>query len=487
MFALAAVGKLADRQGSRDAMIAFGVPTPLAPVIAVAVPLAELAIALALVPAATAWYGAIGALVLLLAFAAGIAWALARGRKPDCHCFGQIHSSPAGPGTLLRNGALAAIAGFIVVSGPENVGYSTTSGVGDLTAGETAALVVAVAALALIAAQSWFLWQVLRQNGNLLLRIEAVERTLGLSPDLQLAHSHQPAGMPIGDPALEFSLPDHEGIEVSLETLRLRGVPVLLAFTDPDCGPCNSLLPEVARWQSEFAKEFTTMVISGGSVEANRDKAAQYGLNPILIQPDRSVSDAYGCAGTPCAVLVSADGVILSAPAGGPGAIRELVERASGNMSVPVVQPARAANGHSHTQPLRGLPVGDAAPPVVLPGLDGATLDVASLRGRQLAVFFWNPGCGYCRRILPDIKAWESEARDRIDAVFVSRGAAADNRAMGLRSKVLIDEGFTAGRAFGATGTPSAVLVDADGNIASSLAAGAPSVLALVRSALSDS
>ena len=43
-----------------------------------------------------------------------------------------------------------------------------------------------------------------------------------------------------------------------------------------------------------------------------------------------------------------------------------------------------------------------------------------------------------------------------------------------------LDDGFAAGSAFGATGTPSAVLVDERGRIASPVAVGAPEVLALV-------
>ena len=48
----------------------------------------------------------------------GIARAISRGEAPDCHCFGQLHSAPAGRGTLARNGVLAALAGVVVVHGP---------------------------------------------------------------------------------------------------------------------------------------------------------------------------------------------------------------------------------------------------------------------------------------------------------------------------------------------------------------------------------
>jgi hypothetical protein len=50
---------------------------------------------------------------------------------------------------------------------------------------------------------------------------------------------------------------------------------------------------------------------------------------------------------------------------------------------------------------------------------------------------------------------------------------------MGLRSPVVLDQGCATGRSFGVIGTPSAVLVDAEGTIASGIAKGAPAVLAL--------
>ena len=64
--------------------------------------------------------------------------------------------------------------------------------------------------------------------------------------------------------------------------------------------------------------------------------------------------------------------------------------------------------------------------------------------------------------------------------LVVSTDSVEDNRAMGLRSPVVVEKGgMGVGAKFGATGTPMAVLVDADGKIASELAGGAPAVLAL--------
>jgi uncharacterized membrane protein YphA (DoxX/SURF4 family) len=117
VFVVAGAAKLADREGSRRSAVDFGVPAPLAGAFTTLLPVAELAVAAALIPAATAWWGAAGALTLLLLFGGGIAANLARGRRPECHCFGQLHSEPATWKMPARNGGLAAVAGFVVWRG----------------------------------------------------------------------------------------------------------------------------------------------------------------------------------------------------------------------------------------------------------------------------------------------------------------------------------------------------------------------------------
>ena len=134
VFALAGVAKLSDLEGSRKAIIDFGLPAVLASPLALLLPLAELAVAAALIPASTAWWGALGALGLLMLFVVGISLNLARGRKPDCHCFGQLHSAPAGWKTLARNGVLAAVAGFVLWEGFDVAGPSAISWLGALSA-----------------------------------------------------------------------------------------------------------------------------------------------------------------------------------------------------------------------------------------------------------------------------------------------------------------------------------------------------------------
>jgi hypothetical protein len=84
------------------------VPPRAVPPLATPLPLAKLAVALALIPVWSAWFGAVGALAMLLLFVLAIGVNLAVGRTPDCHCFGQLHSSPAGRSTLARTEPRAA-------------------------------------------------------------------------------------------------------------------------------------------------------------------------------------------------------------------------------------------------------------------------------------------------------------------------------------------------------------------------------------------
>ncbi len=115
---VAGIAKLLDREGSRRALLDFGVPARLARQAAIMLPLVELGAAAALVPNASGRWGAIAALVLLGTFSVAIGAALVRGRRPSCHCFGRLHSAPAGWPTLLRNAGLGALAGAVVLLEP---------------------------------------------------------------------------------------------------------------------------------------------------------------------------------------------------------------------------------------------------------------------------------------------------------------------------------------------------------------------------------
>ena len=115
IFAFSGGAKALDSKGTREGVIGFGVPSRLALPMAVALPIAEFTTAGLLVWHTTAWWGGLAALVLLAAFSVAIAVNLGRGNRPDCHCFGQIHSAPVSGRMLARNLALAVPAVVLVL------------------------------------------------------------------------------------------------------------------------------------------------------------------------------------------------------------------------------------------------------------------------------------------------------------------------------------------------------------------------------------
>jgi peroxiredoxin len=323
VFILAGLAKLWDLKGSRKAITDFGLPAVLASPLAILLPLAELGVGAALIPASSAWWGALGALGLLLLFVVGISINLARGRKPDCHCFGQLHSAPAGWKTLARNGVLAAIAGFVLWAGYEGggAGPSALSWLGALSTAQLLSLLGGVLVLSLLAGQWWFLVHLLRQNGRLLVRLEAVEASLAtdgsvVGPSQNGGALNQAEGLPVGSEAPQFSLSGLYGETFTLDALRSSGKPLMMLFTDPNCGPCNAMLPEVGRWQEEHAQKLTLALVSRGDPDENRTKASEHALKNVLLQKDWEVSESYEVRGTPSAVLISPDGRIASLVAG---------------------------------------------------------------------------------------------------------------------------------------------------------------------------
>jgi uncharacterized membrane protein YphA (DoxX/SURF4 family) len=115
VFLVAGIGKLADLRGARGAIAGYGFPGWIAAPGAVALPVVELLVALLLIPGPTAAAGATAALLLLLGFSGGITRSMAGGREADCGCFGAAARTAAGPGALLRNLALAALACLVLV------------------------------------------------------------------------------------------------------------------------------------------------------------------------------------------------------------------------------------------------------------------------------------------------------------------------------------------------------------------------------------
>ena len=308
VFGIAGLAKLQDLDGTRTAVGAFGAPWRLVGPLAVAVPVAELSVAALLLPAATRVVGAGGALALLAIFSAAIAVSLARGRAPDCNCFGDLHARPTSRRTLVRNGLLA---GAGVAALVPSVGGHTPSAVAwtsSLRGAEALVLGLGFVVVALVVVGGWVLVTLLRSHGAVLLRLEHLEHAL----------AEDGAGLDAGRESLPI------GARPTLALAGLDGEPVTLAdperetlvlFWSPDCGFCNSMRDELLDWERDRPVTAPRLlVVSSGSEEATR---AEGFSSTVVLDPDFAVGAAFGAGGTPMALLLDREGRVASPLTGG--------------------------------------------------------------------------------------------------------------------------------------------------------------------------
>jgi peroxiredoxin len=91
--------------------------------------------------------------------------------------------------------------------------------------------------------------------------------------------------------------------------------------------------------------------------------------------------------------------------------------------------------------------VGSPAPGFELPNLNGGRKRLADFRGRKLLLLFFNPGCGFCTRMAPELAALPIDGRDGAPLPLVlSTGNPGENRRLveehGLRAPVLLQQGM---------------------------------------------
>ena len=337
VFAVAAIAKIQGRAQFADAVRAFGVPPSLVGVTSVMLPMVEGGVAVALLTV-WAWSAAIVAGGLLVIFTAGIAANLLRGRTPECRCFGQLQAAPIGTHTLVRNAALAAIAGAIIAVGPAGSALGALDTLAALTGARPLYAALGLAATAIIAVQAVLQWNLLLQNGRLLRRIDHLERHTGALGAAVQPHPAAAKQLPVGATAPQFDLAVASGGSLSLNALRAAAQPVLLVFTEPGCPACKEFIPVVRQWEERYASRLRIAVITTASPDATHVS----GIRTALFQRGREVADAYGISAIPAALLVRADGTIGSAVMLGGDAIATLVPTVSardeGSPAIPILE-----------------------------------------------------------------------------------------------------------------------------------------------------
>ena len=351
-----------------------------------------------------------------------------------------------------------------------------------------------------VLAGGWLGWQLLRQNGRLLLRIEALEKRLA---ELELGGADEPAGLPVGSLAPEFDLPDLADKRRNLTQFRAQ--PLLLIFFNPDCGFCRDMAPKLAglkqrsggrAQESDATSDGTPLpvIISAGDAEKNRQFFREHKItSPVLLQKDSEVATAYQANGTPTGYLIDAEGKIASELAVGAEALLALA-------SAPVPQPSTLNPQPSDDRSSRfgnrslarskiarnGLKAGTPAPSFRLPRLDGGELALEDLRGRRVLLAFSDPHCGPCEALAPQLEQIHREYPE-LRVVMISRGEPRENRAKvkehGLTLPVVLQQHWEISRCYAMFATPIAYLIDEAGVITRDVAVGEDAIRKLLTAA----
>ena len=123
------------------------------------------------------------------------------------------------------------------------------------------------------------------------------------------------------------------------------------------------------------------------------------------------------------------------------------------------------------------LPIGTAAPDVILRRSDASELTVASLLGgeRGLAVAFTDDDCSACAEFLSVLPSLQREYEDVLHVVLITRvppaGHTARHDYAAIRDIIAVTDD-SAMKAFGVRGVPAALIIDARGAISSAVAFG---------------
>src|SRR5687767_11825577 len=174
-------------------------------------------------------------------------------------------------------------------------------------------IAAAIIALAVLATGTGLLALAWSQQRRLGARIETLGTTLAVS---RAPTDHRSALLDAlkGERAPGIALPGLDGEGVTLDALLAPGKPLMIVFTEPRCGPCYEILPDLGGWQRVYGDQLSIALVSSGEPEINRTMTSPYGIAPVLRQHDAEVVTAYGLVQAPAAVLIQPDGRISAGP-----------------------------------------------------------------------------------------------------------------------------------------------------------------------------
>jgi peroxiredoxin/uncharacterized membrane protein YphA (DoxX/SURF4 family) len=472
VFAVAGIAKLLDSRGSVRSAEDFGVPESLSKAFSIVLPIVEIVVAIGFLFSDFSWYSAILALLMMSVFIGGMVYQIWQGNAPNCHCFGQLSKEPIGNKSLIRNAIFAAASIVLIISGRDFQGLSAVSWIANLSNGERMQFVFGLLIIALIAVAVVYLSKILEQAKSINQQFEVM--------DFLSKESSQPveredvlvpqAGLPIGMPLPKFSLPDSLGKNISLDDLLLEQKPILFFFVAPTCNPCQQLLPEIDGWQAEFEGRVKFVFVSSGKPKDNITKFGKE--RTVLIENEREIANRLGAEWTPSVILVSREGSAASRPAVGDIAIRELIKNAR---KLDFSDKVFAIKTNEASK------LGDKVGEFELKNtLDSVTKSTDFIDKKTLVVF-WSIKCPHCEAFLAEFSNWDlTKNGNDLNLILFSTGTNGNLGDLGFRSPIATDPEWKVSNMLGMHGTPSAVLINEHGQVASETLSGAKEIMAMV-------
>jgi LPXTG-motif cell wall-anchored protein len=141
---------------------------------------------------------------------------------------------------------------------------------------------------------------------------------------------------------------------------------------------------------------------------------------------------------------------------------------------------------------LKGLPVNSLAPEFELDAYAGGKSSLAQLLayGKAVLLIFTNPTCGPCVVLFEEVRLWQESHSEQLTIALISFGTIKENFVNVARNglgQVLLQREREVAEQYGANVTPTAVVVNANGRIASPVAAGADEIRKLLTTILANS
>ena len=344
-------------------------------------------------------------------------------------------------------------------------------------------LVLTMEGAILISLYSIF-YQLLRQQGRILLRLDDLEQsaTRGLGTVAESAEL-QPIGLSVGAPFPAFRYPDVAGRIFGLQDF--AGKRALLVHWSAECGFCAAIGKELVVLEDAFTKAKAQLILlSRNDGSASRKQAEQLKLkSPILLAKDGSEAlELFDDFGTPAAYLLDEQGRVARPLVVGSGEVLTLARQLAAGTERKRL-PGERALAESRIE-RKGLKGGTPAPGFRLPDLSGRTVSLEEYRGRKLLLVFTDPHCGPCDQIASELARLHREHQANVlQVLMVGRGEAEENRKEarqnGFDFPVVLQKKWELSKQYGIFATPVAFLINEEGIIARDVATGADAILEL--------